>query len=317
MFPKAHFSLSSWAACLILAFAGLAAAPAQADPVLIDNFIGGNDHGFGDVIEGQGQTDFNIEQAQASYDGSQITVTITTNYANTLQPFEDTNFGDLFLSPTWVDGARGSSANGWSNVTYQQGDWAYAVHIANPDAAGGGSAALYQLPASGTDPVIQSNVGALCPGYTAPGSGCGWIWRDGEPVQVNPTGLTAIGAASWSVTPGQAVGSEPNVTPGTISFSFLPPPSLLTFSNGTVTGFNFALSWAMTCANDIIQGPVSGPVTPEHGPPTPLPEPGSLVVMLSALGFMSFMCRPRNSPSRISPSRISPSRISGRSAGSR
>ncbi|MBK8536406.1 MAG: PEP-CTERM sorting domain-containing protein [Candidatus Competibacteraceae bacterium] len=72
------------------------------------------------------------------------------------------------------------------------------------------------------------------------------------------------------------------------TWSIVPDKSItFTFDDQGKLGNNVALSWAMTCANDIIQGTVYlGP--PLLGNPPSVPEPSTILlagVGLAGLGF--------------------------------
>lgn len=247
--------MRTWLAGLALAALGtLALAPGavRADAFLADSFVGYPDHGWGDVIGDA--SEFGINSVASHYDthSGQITLTVSTNYLN---PVLGTLFGDLFLNPTWTVGARCSNAACSNAGTgYQRGDWSYAVHLNdsfNPNAG----AQLYRLPLAGADPTVLAHV-------DLPGS---WIYRDGQPVQIDPAKAELIGSATAAVNPATH----------TVTFGFLPPGEFLNFVAGLSMSYQLALSWGATCGNDLIQGLLT-----ETG--LPVPEPGTIALMATA-----------------------------------
>jgi hypothetical protein len=153
---------------------------------------------------------------------------------------------------------------------YQANDWNYAFVL--PAYPGSGSqgptaSALYAIGGNATahnygsssvpdyyttdnGKVIMSNVNGNP--ITAPQTGNpGFYFREGQAVQYTPNapGNTAA-SGTWQV----------DAAADTITFTIL--------DNGLL-GNNFALAWAMTCANDVIQGQVVLP--PGENFPTPLP----------------------------------------------
>jgi hypothetical protein len=60
-------------------------------------------------------------------------------------------------------------------------------------------------------------------------------------------------------------------------------------------GNDFALSWAMTCANDVIQGQVDLPITTH----TDVPEPATWSMLLAGLLFAGVTRVRRRVPARV------------------
>jgi len=253
------------AAAVTLSFAG----QANASPTytLQDNFYGGGDlGGFGDVIQGAPNNFYNINSATVSQAGAETSVSIATDYAGH-NGSEGTYYGDLLLNPTWAAASRVAANDPYfQNVSYQAGDWSYAVHINGGaqsigSGAQSGTATLYAISAAN---IVQSNVGS-CNGSSYPANpSCGYYFRQNEAVGINTTGAVAIDTtATWSVDP----------TSGAITFSF---------NSGGRLGDDFALSWAETCANDMIQGMVY------------LPEPTALSLVGAGLIGLAFLRRRNN-----------------------
>ena len=185
-----------------------------------------------------------------------------------------------------------TSASNTKNLgdVYDSGDWQYAVvytdasgHPLSPNAAvpNSGSIALYKIstdaliadnsnpydknsnpggvhysnstdntvvPANATNPagtVVLSNAPGCSATYPLQGN-CGYYYRAGEAVQYVPfANQTAVATGTYTIT-NAVTNAQGVITPGTVQYSLN--------NVGTSLGTNFAVSWAMTCANDIIQG---------------------------------------------------------------
>ena len=100
-----------------------------------------------------------------------------------------------------------------------------------------------------------------------------FFFREGQAVQYTPgNGPVAGTSATWAV----------DAILHTITFTIVDPTNIF--------GDSFALAWAMTCANDVIQGQVTFP--PGETPPgTPLPA--ALPLFASGLGILGFLGRRR------------------------
>jgi hypothetical protein len=240
-------------ACFILVAAGALFGshhPSQADVLLQDNYWGGDDHGYGDSIGGGV---FNISSASVSRLGpsfSTLQIVINTAYAGAAGT-DGTGYGALFITPgvnAW--NPTGSAPNYVTDV-YRSGEWKYAFTMPELPTAQSGSGGLYQT----SNGVVQlANVDA---------NHAGWTFRDGQAVQFDPTHPASPDAwGTWSV------------GPGTITFAI---------TDYGLLGNDFALSWAMTCANDVIQGQVTGVAA--------VPEPSTWAMMIlgfAGVGFMGY-----------------------------
>ena len=229
-----------------------------------------------------------------------------------------TGYGDLFITPgtnAWNPTTTGACND--CNDVYHAGEWAYAATLpSDPTVAAqypSGSGMFYStagntqisgtavgttggsIAASGATPgtgayaslgksnfgtgpgVVTSNYGS-CKGVNTT-TGCN-VFRADQAVDYDPTtgqGNAVINGTTITenysiVAASNCTGSGSNevcATPGTITFQIV--------DNGLL-GNNFALSWAMTCANDVIQGQVSLGAGDD-----PVDEPPTLAIVLAGL----------------------------------
>lgn len=189
-----------------------------------------------------------------------------------------------------LNAATSSSNSGSLGDVYDPGDWQYAVvytdangNPLSPNAAvpDSGNIALYQISTNAviadnsapynqtTNPggvhyanssdntavsptafpkvgtVVLSNAPGCSATYPLQGN-CGYYYRAGEAVQYVPYATqTALATGTYTITDATK-NAQGVISPGTIQYSLT--------NVGTTLGTNFAVSWAMTCANDIIQG---------------------------------------------------------------
>lgn len=287
-----------------LAFAAAVTHSAAAGPtsVIQDGYWGGLDTYYGyspNAANGDsvGGAPFLVTSASASRSNNTVTVTINTPYAGH-SGTDGTVYGDLLLNPTWRaanvtvsqllgnwqygsaglsqsgtqlnangststvtkvwntatinDGSIKNFSNGtyWNNIQaattttnklgdiWQPGDWHYAV---TNGASGWGLYRIYD------NQVVLANAPGCSNTWPIQGN-CGWFYRAGEAVAV--TGTTSsefISSASMTV----------NANNQTITYTI--------DDNRNILGYDFAMSWAMTCANDIIQGEFNVPVPSSVG----------------------------------------------------
>jgi hypothetical protein len=119
-----------------------------------------------------------------------------------------------------------------------------------------------------TGNIIMSNVGGDPISYPNTGNPQDYF-RQGQAVQFNPTG-SQVDGGTWAV----------NAANGQIIYTINDNGYLNSLYGGT-----FAISWAMTCANDIIQG-----IIPPGGGGTQgsTPLPAALPLFISGLGLVGF-----------------------------
>jgi hypothetical protein len=274
-------------------FISVSAFPASAGPyTLADNYNGGIvTYGdmTGDTIEDPGTHNFEITSAIISRSGignDTLNITINTNFAGVpgTAAADGTGYGSLFLTPgTWT-----------SHDTYSPNQWQYAVLTTQnpgPGSIGTTTTGLYAIGGDATanpygpnpavpvsyttdnGKIFMSNVNGDPVTYPYSGSPP-YYFRQGQAVQYVPgqNQATVAGtAATWAV----------NAALHTITYTIV--------DNG-LFGDSFALAWAMTCANDVIQGQVS--LTEGEGiQSSPTPLPAGFLLMGSVLGGGGLVAR--------------------------
>lgn len=219
-----------------------AASTAQS-AVIMDNYIGANNNGYGDVIGGV--NDFQINFMNVDISGTILTVSINTTFAGKgddglfsglTAGGEGIGYGDLFLSNAW---------NPYGTANYVDDDasngtvWDYGFSLdnrwMNENEAGTGT--LYSLNSNDNSSDILMSDDFLNSG----------IFRNGQEVAVNrdSSGTLALGnAGSWLI------------TDDTVDFT------IDLAGTGLLDGSELALRWEFTCANDVIEGAVGVPAVP-------------------------------------------------------
>jgi hypothetical protein len=238
----------------------VAPVPALAGTVtLLDNYFGGtNTYNNADSIGGGV---FNISSAQIERigpGGNTLQVIINTAFAGAAG-IDGTGYGALFITPGYnVWHPTGISP--YPTDIYQPGEWKYALTIPQIPSKSSGTGGLYLTGggnlnvATSDGTIVSSNVFGDPNTYPNPGNN-GWFFRQGQAVQFTPN-AGPIASDAWSV------------GVGTITFQV---------TDNHLLGDNFALSWAMTCANDVIQGQVNG-----------VPEPSTWAMMMIGFAGVGF-----------------------------
>jgi hypothetical protein len=270
---------------LLVLLAQAVCFPALADVTvnITDNYYGGLNT-YNNPSDSIGDGIFNISSASftRSTDGRTLTTVINTAFAGFAGTDAGTGYGSLFITPgAWHP--TGSAP--YSTDLYQTGEWQYALTMPQLPGTGNqsGTGGLYQTgggllntAVSGYGTIVGSNVNGDFISAPAPGNP-GFYFRQDQAVQFAPSagvnpylGITD----SWSV----------NQAAHTVQF--------VVTDNGLL-GNDFAFAWAMTCANDVIQGQVNIP-SGVGG----VPEPSTWAMMIlgfCGLGFMAYRRKPKSS----------------------
>ncbi len=220
----------------------LAASSAQSVTIM-DNYIGANHHGYGDVIGSV--NNFQINFMEVEINGTMLTVSIDTTFAGKgdnglFSGFTNGStgigYGDLFLNNSWAPvGVPNYEADDAGNGTVWSHGFSLDDRWMNENDAGTGT--FYSLGSADNHSDIKMSDDFLNAGY----------FRNGQEVAVdrNSNGVTALNnAGSW------------NITGNTVDFN------VDLAGTGLLDGSELALRWEFTCANDVIEGAVGVPAVP-------------------------------------------------------
>ena len=244
----------------ILTIAMTQTAVATSMPTTInDTYVGGDDHGRGDVIGYKSK--FDVLSMDVDLIGNSLAVTINTNFAGRAGIYswatagdEGIGYGDLFLSNSW--NPFGSASDGYVDDNFYSvntTNWSYAFSLDDRWDNNGGAGSLYSLTGDGSDVLLSED-------FLSNG-----IFRDGQEIAVNTDAKEAINSSDWNIT------ADTRRTVGSINF-------LIDLTGTSLEGSDtIALHWGMTCGNDTIEG--------EY---TSVPEPailGMLAIGLIGIGI--------------------------------
>lgn len=237
---KTNFSKASTGAALF-ASTLLTYSIAHAVPSTInDDYWGGNDNGWGDVIGKKSL--FDIHSMTVEKLGSTLSVKINTNFAgrgndhlfDSLTNGQGIGYGDLFLSTQWTPfGAAPYADDDHATGT----KWQYGFSLDNRwmDEALAGTGKLYSLNSG------NNNADTLLSDDFLTGG----TFRNGQEIAVDTAsnGVAAVAgnSSSWDITAGQ------------VNFLIDLTGTDLLFAD------EIALHWGMTCGNDTIEGAYSVP----------------------------------------------------------
>ncbi|WP_448566340.1 PEP-CTERM sorting domain-containing protein [Thalassotalea ganghwensis] len=269
-----------WFAAIAISTASIAAHAGNISATTImDNYIGAGQSGD---IHGE-KNDFDIDKMEVSRVGTTLTVNIFTAFYdnigingvrlgdlflaagdnNVWQPFDDTpNAGDRF------------SANDYYHNTGT--DWQYAFDLGAVE----GNRRNAEVGGQYTGWLRDVNRADILDSHQVYSNG---TTREYQAVMMNGNYYNPYSASTWSV--GNWAYNKNGIDYGAISFSMDVSGTALATAN------QIAFRWAMSCANDIIEGFASA--TPSGGG-TPIPEPQSMLLMLLGLLGLAYKKRAKN-----------------------
>jgi hypothetical protein len=195
---------------------------------ILDNYVGKNDHGWGDVIGYNSK--YEISKMDVTFASGTLTVDIYSRYLDNVGS-DGTALGDLFVSN---NGWHPYGISPYLNDDSTNGEsWEFALKLNQ-----GGSLGLYTI---GQGNIILSSAPA---GYT---------YREGQEVLFNPaTNQNPLATGTWAIyNNGTSVDTDDYLR------------LQITYAAWNVTSEGFGFHWAMTCGNDVIEGgyPVPEPST--------------------------------------------------------
>jgi len=235
-----------WITSLAFALSVMTANAGDIDSaVIIDNYIGKGHH---DDVKGRDSI-YDTQKMVVSRTGTQMTVDIYTNYTGSNIGHNGTMLGDLFMSTNVLPNAAPWKPDS-SQDTFASTNWNYAYKVYNSD----------RKKQSGR-------------GYLANNFNNGLVsttsnsHRKGQVYALDPSNINRLtNNTNWTTDANK------------ISFSFNVAGTALESAN------QIAFRWAMSCANDIIEGFVS--VTdPNTGT---IPEPETVLLFSLALGALAY-----------------------------
>lgn len=231
--------------------------------VIIDEYIGANDHGYGDVIEDPGSNYFDISSMEVTFSGGYMNVKINTNFEeiapgnrNETDTYGAT-YGDLFISTDGWDPYEKTTNDGYKYDNYSNGeDWEFVFDTS--------TGILYQLPEYDNTTInnyIYFPTDIWDPRY--------WIVRDGQEVKYKSGGTEISDGSSVDL-------SNAKLGGGYLLYQ-IDLSSLGSYGN------EIGLKWSEDCGNDSIEGKVSVPE------PTPMILLGSGLIWLAGFGRRKFL----------------------------
>jgi hypothetical protein len=253
----------------------LVASEAQAVP-LLDHYLGGRHHGYGDVI-GSPQL-FDISRAEITRDQGRLKIDIFTNFVGHVRVYptltvngKGIGYGDLFIGGAWtpfVKPGDSTAANTDGHIfdnAHNGMQWSYGLSFDDPwSTASSGTFSLFKLNGSNPDNLVLTEE-LFIPSRA--------IVRDGQPAQVDRTSATValLGAGTWQI--------DASTPDKRLSFDL----DLAQDTYRQIATWNYlSMHWGMTCNNDAIQGGVNLPP-----PAAAVPEPGTVSLLgLAAIGLM-------------------------------
>ena len=249
--------------------------------VIMDNYIGAGYHK--DVYGSKSRYD--IDKMNVTRNGTQLSIDIFTSFYNDVN-YKGIKLGDLFMSTSsgggsaWNPYSTGGSP--FQNDRFSTGsssntgtDWNYVYDLSS---ARDGTSGIGKLKSGfdHNDLYVSTNL------HSSARQNQGVMLADGRQT-THSTSAWNVGGYSYSKTFNGRNGAY-DVHYGKISFSFDVAGTAL------ATAHQIAFRWAMTCANDIIEGMASLSNTP----PPSIPEPQTILLMLMGLFGLSMSQKRKN-----------------------
>ena len=255
---------------------------------IMDNYIGA---GHRSDVNG-GMSRYDIDKMFVSRDGSTLSVDIFTSFYDDIGN-NGIKLGDLFMaadeelngtvtSPWNPNGSQPNKGDRYTNSATDSNtgtDWNYVYDLSGARKFRSGTGELKS--GFSSNQVVSSS-------YLH-----GTSSRDNQAVMLTDRNSDIVHDSSlWSVDNRASYqktnpyNSSRSISYGKVSFSFDVSGTALATAN------QIAFRWAMTCANDIIEGVAS--FTPQGGGSTPVPEPETIVLMLLAMAGFTYRRKVKN-----------------------
>jgi hypothetical protein len=255
---------------------------------IMDNYIGA---GHRSDVNG-GISRYDIDKMLVSRDGTTLSVDIFTSFYNDVNR-NDIKLGDLFMaadedlngtaiSPWNPNGNQPNKGDRYTDSATDSNtgtDWNYVYDLSGARNSMSGTGQLKS--GFGSNQVVSSS-------YLH-----GTSSRDNQAVMLADRNSDIVhDSSSWSVDNRasyqrtHSYNTSRSIGYGKVSFSFDVSGTALATAN------QIAFRWAMTCANDIIEGVAS--FTPQGGGSTPVPEPETIVLMLLAMAGFTYRRKVKN-----------------------
>ena len=262
---------------------------------IMDNYIGA---GHSSDVNG-GKSRYDIDKMLVSRDGTTLSVDIFTSFYNDVNR-NGIKLGDLFMaadedlngtasSPWNPNGNQPNKGDRYTNSAVDSNtgsDWNYVYDLSGARNSMSGTGQLKS--GFGSNQVMDSTE---LHGNTA---------RDNQAVMLADNNNDVVhDSSAWSVDNQSSYQKtytywsrrtnsyqSQNIGYGKVSFSFDVSGTALATAN------QIAFRWAMTCANDIIEGVAS--FAPQGGGSTPVPEPETIVLMLLAMAGFTYRRKVKN-----------------------